>query len=635
MSDETRHYCDEALAEAGIEPAADPAEALISELGRMSEIGYQQRRAEAAARLGLRVSVLDKAVRKARARSKGEQAALPHWNVEPWNAPVDGGNILGSIEKAFRRYIVLPAGASVAFALWTLHAWTMDAGDISPFLVLVSPTKRCGKTSALIVLYYLTPKSELASNISASALFRYVEEVRPTLLIDEADSFVKDNEELRGILNSGHTRAAAHVIRNVEVEGEHKPRRFSTWAPKAIATIRALADTLEDRAIVVQLQRKPRAASVARLRKRDSEEFGILRQLAKRWADDNFAALTDPDPAIPESLNDRAADNWRPLIAIADLAGGDWPARARDAARLLSGEGHDSTSVNVELLADIRLAFGNAGEISSADLVVRLTSDPERPWVEWKHGKPLTQQQLAGLLRPFGIIPERLDSSPSGERRQQVRGYRVEHFTGVWEAYCPGQNPSQADSELLRCHSVTKPANVEQVDSFAGVTDASCDGSENADLSLSDGACDTVTATKPGNGGASHSDQGSDPSLAPETPPWEERQISTSPEDRHPPGEHRCQQCRGKPDGMERPVTVEGRTVWLHPQCQRFYPGAAAATESSAPRPVTPPVDSPSTQPSPDPWEEAGKIPDFLRRTTNGANAPALGPPGDTLDDFQ
>ena len=90
--------------------------------------------------------------------------------------------------------------------------------------------------------------------------------MQPTLLIDEADSFLKDNEEMRGILNSGHTKTAAYVIRNVEVGGEHKPTRFSTWAPKAIATIRALADTLEDRSIVVTLQRKspgPRSSACA------------------------------------------------------------------------------------------------------------------------------------------------------------------------------------------------------------------------------------------------------------------------------------------------------------------------------------------------------------------------------------
>jgi hypothetical protein len=257
-------------------------QALIQQLAGLPTLFYQQRRLGAAQELGIRAPVLDKLVRDARAETEEAESALPHWNVEPWDAEVPGAKLLDDIEKEFRRYIVLPEGAGEALALWTLHAWTADAGDISPFLVLVSPTKRCGKTSALIFLFYLTPRSELASNISASALFRYVEEVRPTLLIDEADSFVKDNEEMRGILNSGHTRTAAHVIRNVEVNGEHKPRRFSTWAPKAIATIRALADTLEDRAIVVQLHRKPKTASVVRLRKRDSEKFAILRRQAAR-----------------------------------------------------------------------------------------------------------------------------------------------------------------------------------------------------------------------------------------------------------------------------------------------------------------------------------------------------------------
>jgi putative DNA primase/helicase len=300
------------------------------------------------------------------------------------------------------RFIVMPKGAADAIALWILHAWTADAGEISPFLVLISPTKRCGKTSVLILLLYLTPRSELASNISSSALFRYIEDVRPTLLIDEADSFVKENEELRGILNSGHTKAAAYVIRNIESNGEHKPKRFSTWAPKAIATIRALADTLEDRAIMVQLQRKPKAAKVERLRRRDNDEFSVLRQRAARWAADNAAKLEDPDPAIPEVLNDRAADNWRPLLAIADLAGGHWPETARDASGLLSGEGQDA--INVELLADVRQAFGDADVLRSADLVAKLTADPERPWAEWKNGKPLSQKQLAGLLGSFHVI---------------------------------------------------------------------------------------------------------------------------------------------------------------------------------------------------------------------------------------
>ena len=95
----------------------------------------------------------------------------------------------------------------------------------------------------------------------------------------------------RACARPGHTKAAANVIRNVD----HKPRQFSTWEPQAIATIRALADTLEDRAVVVRLQRKPPGAKVERLRRRDNAEFAALRSQAARWAADNFDKLADPE----------------------------------------------------------------------------------------------------------------------------------------------------------------------------------------------------------------------------------------------------------------------------------------------------------------------------------------------------
>jgi putative DNA primase/helicase len=189
---------------------------IIGELASLDILEYELQRDMAAAGLGIRVSALDKLVKGRRAATEDENTALPHWKVEPSAEPVDGAALLNKLRQVFRRYVVLPKGADIALPLWVLHAWTMDAGDISPLMVLVSPTKRCGKTSVLIVLYFLTPRSELSSNITAPALFRYIEDVRPTLLIDEADSFVKDNEELRGILNSGPTKAAANLIRNVD-----------------------------------------------------------------------------------------------------------------------------------------------------------------------------------------------------------------------------------------------------------------------------------------------------------------------------------------------------------------------------------------------------------------------------------
>jgi len=409
----------------------------IEALARLDVLAYQKQRLQQAKNLRIPVAALDKLVRKAQARAEDSSAELPHWKVKPWDETVEGAGLLADIERVFVRYIFLPKGASVALALWVLHAWTMDAGDTSPFMVLVSPTKRCGKTTVLIILSYLTQRAELASNISPSALFRYIEEIRPTLLIDEADSFVKDNEELRGILNSGHTKAAAYVIRNVEINGEHKPRRFSTWAPKAIATIRELADTLEDRAVMLTLQRKPRRAKIERLRKRDNDDFAALRQRSARWAADNFAKLADPDPHIPDALNDRAADNWRPLLAIADLAGGDWPKKARDAALVLSGE--EVSTFNVDLLADIRAAFGEAEIITSADLVAALVADPERPWATCGKGdKPLTQNGLARLLKPFTIISDTVHPA----ERPHAKGYKRVWFEDAWASYLSGQKPS-------------------------------------------------------------------------------------------------------------------------------------------------------------------------------------------------
>ncbi len=409
---------------------------VIGALASLDSLKYELQRDAAAAGLGIRVSALDKLVKGRRAATEDENAALPHWNVEPSAEPVDGAALINNLRQVFRRYVVLPKGADIALPLWVLHAWTMDAGDISPLMVLVSPTKRCGKTSVLILMYFLTPRSELSSNITAPALFRYIEDVRPTLLIDEADSFAKDNEELRGILNSGHTRAAANVIRNVD----HKPRRFSTWAPKAIATIGTLADTLEDRAVVVRLQRKPPGATVERLRRRDNADFAALRSQAARWAADNFDKLADPDPKMPD-LNDRAADNWRPLLAIADLAGGTWPGEARRAACLLSGEEQDG-AIGVELLREIRSAFGDDDVIRSSDLVAKLTADTERPWAEWKHGRPLTQKQLAGLLAPFHIIS--LTVHPPG--LPDGKGYRRIDFEEAWAAYCPVQSTPSRQS---------------------------------------------------------------------------------------------------------------------------------------------------------------------------------------------
>ena len=505
------------------EPKPDEKE-LVKALARTDRIEYDRMRAPVADEMGIRVGTLDAEVEAARAETELGYAPLPHWVVEAWPEEVEGDALLDAIRHVLRRFIVLPAGADIAIPLWILHAWTFDfdEGEISPFLVLVSPTKRCGKTSLLIVLKYLTLRSELASNISPSAIFRYVDKCRPTLLMDEADSYAKDNEEMRGILNAGHTREAAYVIRNVG--DKHEPKRFSTWAPKAIATIQSLADTLEDRSVIICLQRKSPAAKVDRLRRRDSKEFKDLRSQAARWAADNRSKLSDPDPQMPD-LNDRAADNWRPLLAIADLAGGEWPARARVAAGQLSGETVGDDAMGVELLKDVQKVFGELEVVTSADVVAALVADPERPWATWVRGdKPLTPNTLARLLKPFHIVSETVH--PAG--RPHAKGYKRAHFEAVWAAYLPGQTTLPGESDVSKRASVQPPVESAQVSDFQSVQEVVPHGSKNTNLSNIHAVSHACTFQKLHNGGKGHSDQESAPTAV---PPDRRPAISAGPDD--------------------------------------------------------------------------------------------------------
>jgi putative DNA primase/helicase len=415
-------------------------ESLVAQLARLSTFEYDRKRKGAAKAIGITVATLDKAVAKQRGRANAEDASLPHWKVEPWPDVVAGDKLLNDLVAIFTRYVILPKHAAEALALWVVHAWAFDAWDISPFMVIISPEKRCGKTTVLIILQFLTPRSELASNISAAAVFRYVEDERPTLLIDEADTFIKDSEEMRGVLNSGHTKTAAYVIRTVEVSGEHKAKRFSTWAPKAIATIRSLADTLEDRSIIVTMQRKKKSETVERLRRSDNDDFATLRRQALRWCEDNLKILTTADPVLPDTLNDRAADNWRPLLAVADRAGGEWPIRARHAALVLSGDSAEGGSIRTQLLADIRplLIDETIKGLTSEAIIAELVKKPDRPWADWKHGKAITPKALAALLKPFNIIPDRLYLQANPDSR----GYARHALEEAFSCYLP---PLQCD----------------------------------------------------------------------------------------------------------------------------------------------------------------------------------------------
>ena len=538
-------------AEKQVAPPPNEA-ALVEALARKTDIEYDKVRSEVAETLGIRVTTLDdKVAARREAMDAAEQTGPAHWSVVPADELVDGAALLNDLRKVLRKYILLPTGADIAIPLWILHAWTHDNCEISPILTLTSPTKRCGKTSAMILLLFLTPRSELAANVSTASIFRYIEAEHPTLLIDEGDSFLSANDEMRGILNSGHTKAGATVIRVEERDGEHVAKRFSTWAPKAIALIKALPETLADRSVTLRLMRKPKAAQVERLRKRDSSEFKRLRSQAARWAADHGLKLIDADPPVPDTLHDRAADNWRPLLAIADLAGGDWPALARKAACDLSGVEEDG-SLGVMLLADVREAFSADTVMRSSDLVTKLTADPEGPWAEYNRGKPLTQRQLARMLGEFGIIPDTVH--PQG--LPQGKGYKRVDLQPQWEAYCPsesGQPPLQDHSPSFQAYERTNVDGTHTTRDFSSVQEAPRYGSKMDNLSYSHAGlygCTDENGTEADEGRADQESVGN--GAVP-----------------HPPV---CVHC-GSPKPAPNQVAFDGLSVWLHRCCEAKYLG--------------------------------------------------------------
>jgi putative DNA primase/helicase len=197
-----------------------------------------------------------------------------------------------------------------------------------------------------------------------------------------------------------------------------------------------LHDMIDDRCIPIALKRKSRSEQVERLRRREANEIAApLRARTQAWAAQHLDELAQARPGLPDQLDDRGQDIVESLLAVADVAGREWPERARRAVVELRGDGVGDDDLGVELLADIKRAFDSIPDmdrISTEDLIVAVCRDHERPWSTHYRGDHITARQLAGLLREFGIKSKLLRV---GETR--FRGYQRDWFEDAWSRYLP------------------------------------------------------------------------------------------------------------------------------------------------------------------------------------------------------
>jgi putative DNA primase/helicase len=427
----------------------------IQRLAKLSAAEYELERKPAAVKLEMRLTALDEAVRKERPKAEKPAAAtasLAPAPPEPWPQEVNGCELLDRTSRFFCRFVVVDEHILVALTLWVPFTYLLDIAEYSPRLAILSATRRCGKTLVIDVLKWLVCRALAASNISPASVFRVIELEHPALLIDEYDALPKRSEraeEIRGLLNSGHSRTSAFAIRIVKVGDELVPKKFSTWAAIAIAAIGRLPKTWMDRSIALWMKRKRSGQRVERLSQRNvaaRAEAETLTRMLVRWTQDNKAALQGADPALPKGLDDRAEDNWYGPIAIADKCGGTWPKRARAAARALSKSRKDSPDVGEELLADIKSIFDarEVDRITSAELAAALGALELGHWHAWGRArKPITQAQLAHLLKDFQIFPGTI--RPPGE--PTLKGYKFEDFKDAFASYIPDDAASDDDRE--------------------------------------------------------------------------------------------------------------------------------------------------------------------------------------------
>ena len=405
-------------------------EEVIRDLARLSLIEYDRVRVDKAGLLGVRVTLLDKLVKIER-ESPGIGEDLPFREVVTWEKQIDPAELLTQISITVRRFIICSQEVADAVALWAAMTWFMDVVQVAPLAVITAPEKRCGKTMLLTILGKLSARPITASNISPAALFRAIDAWKPTLLIDETDACLRDNEELRGIINSGHTRDSAYVIRTV---GEtFTPTKFSTWGAKALSGIGHLSATLMDRAVVLELPRKLATESVERIRHAEPDLFPTLAAKLARFANDCAEAVRQARPSLPQSLNDRAQDNWEPLLAIAMVAGQGWFETATKAALKLSGSESSSLSQGTELLGDIKEMFelNKIDRMATTDLLRGLCEDEEKPWATYDRGFPIKPRQLAAKLKDYGIYSKtiRLDFAST------AKGYELDQFSEAFARY--------------------------------------------------------------------------------------------------------------------------------------------------------------------------------------------------------
>ena len=418
----------------------------IAELAALHPLEYDLERKATAKQFNVQIKTLDTEVKAAKKDLEKPQSSFLE-AVIPYADPIVPSDLFEEIRQVIHQHIILDLPQGYSLTLWATMTWMMDCFQVAPLAIINAPEKACGKTQLLEIMGRICCRSIPLSNMTTASMFRVTEQYQPTLLIDEVDLFIKENKEILGLINAGHTRSSSFVIRIVG--DNHEPKFFNVFGPKLVAGIaleKHLPDSTLSRGLIINMRRKLSHESVVSLRHADIKKFEVIKAKLARFALDYAEQVSQAQPKLPESLSDRAQDNWSPLMAIAECAGETWTLAAYHAALKLSSTVDESLSIGAELLTDIRTLFEtkNIERISSVDLILALVDDEERPWLTYNRGKQISPRQVATILKTYGIHSKTVRMPYN----KTPKGYTASEFKDAFTRYLAADTRSADEGDF-------------------------------------------------------------------------------------------------------------------------------------------------------------------------------------------
>ncbi|ASR34029.1 hypothetical protein BAY61_02405 [Prauserella marina] len=398
------------------------------------------------------------------------------WRRENVTVP-PGHDVLDRVTQFVSRFNIFPSEhCAPMLALWYAHTHAAQHFYVTPRLILSSVEPGSGKTRVLEVAQFLVKAPEMTISATTAALFRMVNDGPITILFDEVDTIFNpksggNNEDLRGLLNAGYKRTAT-IARCVGDAKAMKVQRFPVYAPAALAGLAGnMPDTITTRAITVHMQRRREDEEVEEFWEEEVEaEAAPLRDTLAAWVESVSDKVSKGRPVMPSGVRDRAAEIWRPLIALADAAGGTWPETAREACThfvAVANADRNGGGLRLQLLSDLRDLFTARGtdKLTSNEIVNALCALDEAPWADL-NGKPLDSRRLARELKPYGVESQNVKQANG----TVAKGYRVTGPAGladVWNRYLPTAATS-ATSATSQVNQVADTGRVADANATAG-----------------------------------------------------------------------------------------------------------------------------------------------------------------------